>query len=212
LGACAAEISDALDAERMFDEAARMCEGDARPPMRDAIAVLRRHLDLDQARRAAVAGDRAGATATALAIAASARAGLAARPSTEVRPALRLLARNAAALAHKLDEGAHAAASLRVAVDGSAVVIDGESIPIARAAERRILRALAESRQRAPGQCLSLDALFAAGWGDESAGAAARINRVRVALSALRKVALKPVLETLPDGYRLDPAAAIEIG
>jgi predicted ATPase len=212
LAVCAAESSQPQEAARLFDEARRMSESEARPPAREAIEALALHLALDEARRDASRSGPTEAIKTVEAIASRARARLAEHPHTEVRPALRLLVRDATALARRLEGGAHRSTAVQVASDGSAVTLGGARTEVRRGTERRVLLALAEARVHAAGAPVSIDALFAAGWGDESASPAAKANRVRVALSALRKAALRGVIETRSGGYRVDPSVVVEIG
>lgn len=68
---------------------------------------------------------------------------------------------------------------------------------------RRILVALLDAHEDHPGRCLGPDTLFAAGWAGERAVPEAAINRVRVAIATLRKLGLRDLLVTEPDGYRL---------
>jgi hypothetical protein len=57
---------------------------------------------------------------------------------------------------------------------------------------------------------LPWDALLAAGWPGERVSAEAGMQRVRVAVSTLRKLGLAAVIETVEGGYRLDPRATVE--
>jgi tetratricopeptide (TPR) repeat protein len=77
------------------------------------------------------------------------------------------------------------------------------------AAARRLVAWLAQRRVSAPGVSLDVDALFAAGWPDERASAETRRNRVRVALTRLRRAGLRDLLVARKDGYHLDPAIAL---
>ena len=72
-----------------------------------------------------------------------------------------------------------------------------------RAALRHIVSALAEARGRA----LSAEALLAIGWPGEKVVGDAGGNRVRVAISTLRRLGLASVLLTSDAGYFLDPQA-----
>lgn len=90
---------------------------------------------------------------------------------------------------------------------------DGETVDLARRkALRRILAALAVQRRDAPGQALSMDALFDAGWPGETLGPEHAANRVYNAISALRSFGLKDVLVRRDDGYLLDPAVPLTVG
>jgi len=72
----------------------------------------------------------------------------------------------------------------------------------------RLLLALA----RAPGAALKVDALFAAGWPGQNACADARTNRVRVALTALRKLGVGDALRFDGVGYRLEGVPVVTLG
>ena len=54
-------------------------------------------------------------------------------------------------------------------------------------------------------------ALVEAGWPGERMRPASARNRLNVALSTLRKLGLAVLLDSTPDGHRLDPGAAILI-
>ncbi len=56
---------------------------------------------------------------------------------------------------------------------------------------------------------LSIEALFARGWPDEQASAAAIKNRVRVAIAALRSSGLQDVVRTVAGGYGLAPPGEV---
>ncbi len=72
---------------------------------------------------------------------------------------------------------------------------------------RGILGALAELH--GTDATLSLDALREAGWPGERMKPEAAANRVHVALSNLRKLGLGELLQSTPDGWRLDPAVPL---
>ena len=65
--------------------------------------------------------------------------------------------------------------------------------------------ALVARRQASPGDPLSTEELVAVGWPDERMLAKAAGNRVRVALSELRKLGLGELLRREPLGYFLEP-------
>jgi hypothetical protein len=73
----------------------------------------------------------------------------------------------------------------------------------------RIVHHLAVARRERPGRALSNDELLAAGWPGERVLAAAGAHRVRVALSTLRKLGLRELLQTTDDGYCFDPRVAV---
>lgn len=80
-------------------------------------------------------------------------------------------------------------AALRVAGDGSWFVSRGQRVEIASHSQRNILAALA-SDKRSGGQGLSVEALFLAGWPSARAEPRSAANRVRVAVTALRRSGL----------------------
>ncbi|MEJ1960367.1 MAG: tetratricopeptide repeat protein [Gammaproteobacteria bacterium] len=69
----------------------------------------------------------------------------------------------------------------------------------------RIARALAEQRVKAPGVALGQDALLALAWPGEKMTADAAANRMKVALSTLRKLGLRALIQRTDAGYLLDP-------
>ncbi|MCU0671396.1 MAG: hypothetical protein MUE69_01255 [Myxococcota bacterium] len=98
--------------------------------------------------------------------------------------------------------------SLRVAIDTSVIELDGERVELGtRKSLRGVMRALVDAHGST---ALPWDALLAAGWPGERVSAEAGMQRVRVAVSTLRKLGLAAVLETVEGGYRLDPRATVE--
>jgi hypothetical protein len=75
----------------------------------------------------------------------------------------------------------------------------------------RIARALAEQRVAAPGAALSQEALLALGWPGEKMTADAAANRMKVALSTLRKLGLRALIQRTDAGYLLDPLLPLVI-
>ncbi|PRQ06315.1 sigma 54-interacting transcriptional regulator [Enhygromyxa salina] len=75
----------------------------------------------------------------------------------------------------------------------------------------RLVRALAEHRLAHPGQSLELRELLALGWPDEHVVERAGANRVYVALTTLRKLGLRDVLQRDDHGYMFAPELALEI-
>jgi predicted ATPase len=69
----------------------------------------------------------------------------------------------------------------------------------------RIVRALAEQRVSAPGVALGQDELLAYAWPGERMTSEAGTNRMKVALSTLRKLGLRSLIQRTDDGYLLDP-------
>lgn len=75
---------------------------------------------------------------------------------------------------------------------------------------RRMLAALVDARERAPGRTLDRQALFSAGWPGERVLEEAASTRVRVAVATLRKLGLREPLLTRDDGYLLDPEVELQ--
>jgi tetratricopeptide (TPR) repeat protein len=96
---------------------------------------------------------------------------------------------------------------LRVSADRTLVVTpDDARIDLSRRGPmRRLLDALVGAHRDTPGRTLDLDALFEAGWPGQQAAGTSGHARVYVAVSTLRKLGLADVLQTVDDGYRLDP-------
>ena len=75
----------------------------------------------------------------------------------------------------------------------------------------RIARALAEQRIASPGVALSQDALLALAWPGEKMTVDAAANRMKVALSTLRKLGLRALIQRTDAGYLLDPRLPLVI-
>lgn len=78
-------------------------------------------------------------------------------------------------------------------------------------AVRAILVALAHTRAETPGRSMSSSELFEVGWPGEQIRRSAAGNRVRVAISTLRKMGLRDHLISRDDGWLLSPELEIEI-
>ncbi len=88
---------------------------------------------------------------------------------------------------------------------------DGNTFTIDRRPVRRLLRELVRLRRAAPGQYLEPDALIEAGWPGERPIREAGLNRVYVAMSLLRKLGLRDLLQRDERGYRIDPSVAVRV-
>ena len=130
--------------------------------------------------------------------------------SDELRLALR---RMRSALDAPRSEATPAAPpALRVAKNGAWFEIESGRVHLPeRSPLRRVVAALLDRRQRDPEATLSFGEVFEAAWPGERALASAIANRVKVAVSTLRKAGLKPVLETVGSGYRLAPSVTIAV-
>ena len=95
----------------------------------------------------------------------------------------------------------------QVALDGRGLTsAEGQHVDLSkRTTLRRVLAALAQAHRQRPGQPVSRDALFAAGWPGERIDESSAANRVYVAVAELRKLGLRGVLESDADGYVLSP-------
>ncbi|WP_437312505.1 hypothetical protein [Sorangium sp. So ce385] len=85
---------------------------------------------------------------------------------------------------------------------------DGEKHTLGHALSR-IVTALVDRHDEAPDASLSLQDLFEAGWPGERPVAGAGANRVYVALTQLRRMGLREVIERNEHGYRLAPRAVV---
>jgi hypothetical protein len=81
-----------------------------------------------------------------------------------------------------------------------------------RAVLRRLVEALACARRETPGRPLDAATLIRAGWAGERILPGAAQARLRVALSELRKLGLREVLERHEGGWRLDPDVPVRTG
>ena len=89
----------------------------------------------------------------------------------------------------------------------------GELVDLAtRGPLRRILSALADQRESAPGEALGRDALVAAGWPGERLVPDAAAGRVYAAVATLRRMGLREWLVRRDDGYLLDAAVPFRRG
>lgn len=95
----------------------------------------------------------------------------------------------------------------RVASDGTWIEHeDGRRISCqTRLATQRLLAALARARNETPGRTIPLSDLIAVGWPGERLQEAAGKNRLRVALSWMRKNGLGRALASAANGYLLNP-------
>jgi hypothetical protein len=88
------------------------------------------------------------------------------------------------------------------------VTSDGVQHPLGHAL-RRIVTALVERHRTAPGATLTLQELVEAGWPGERPIAEAGANRVYVALTHLRRMGMRDIIERCTDGYRISARASI---
>lgn len=86
--------------------------------------------------------------------------------------------------------------------------VDGVQYPLGDALSR-IVTALVDQHGDAPDASLSLQDLLEAGWPGERPVAEAGANRVYVALTQLRRMGLRDVIERSEHGYRLAPRTVV---
>lgn len=204
LAVARSRLGDIELAERQFDEIVERVDAAGVRADAEAVRVLRGHVLLDKALRALEDDDAAGAErliAGVRAIVDPVRERMKdanALPSDEVRFAFRTLER-------RLDS-MRPDRRLTVAADGSWFIPpSGERVEVGtRKALRALLRAFAEARQGDDVRVLDQDALVSAAWPGERIRHQAASNRLKVALSTLRSIGLRDVLETCEDGYRID--------
>lgn len=99
---------------------------------------------------------------------------------------------------------------VRVRRDGSEVQApDGARVDLGRRdVLKRIVRSLALARAERPGVAVPLEALVAEGWPGERMRWESALNRLKVALSTLRKLGLGDLVVREGEGYLLDPGVA----
>jgi len=203
-----ATLGQVAEAETAFEQAEEELRALGDESVLTAVQIHRGHLDL--ARATAATGD--GALAAAHRRAARDRLALAplgGRPSDDVRFAFRILER---AIARAPEAEAIDASVLTISAEGDWFIAPGSSAVVELAHRehlRRLLRALARHRLTAPDRALDLEALFERGWPGERALPRARVSRVHVALTMLRKAGLRDFLHRRSDGYLLDPAVPL---
>jgi predicted ATPase len=184
------------------------------PVLAATVTVARGHLELALAR----ADERAGDAKDALVHRAKAAKALDTLPTAHDYEDLRLMRRRferALAKASGLATVAGTEApddALVVAEDGAWFKPPhGKRVALAnRPNLKRLLLALTQHRIGAPGEALSLDAVFRGGWPGERADSRSAANRARVALARLRKIGLGDLLLT-QGGYYLDPNVRVSI-
>ncbi len=76
---------------------------------------------------------------------------------------------------------------------------------------RRLLKALAHHRVHHPGEALNADALFAVGWPGERIEQRSARNRLKVAMSTLRKMGFGSTLLGDREGYRFKREVPVEV-
>jgi len=195
------EVTRRLLRARHGEVALGSLAGDPDPAVRGWVAFHGGRLG-DARRLASESGDLALAAEVRLAGARGAEDG-----------AARAALREARSIAARLGDArleAEAAEALRAATpDPLAVAADGSSFVLGEThvdlGKRKALRGVLAALADAAGEALAWDRLLAAGWPGEKVRAESGVQRVRVAISTLRKLGLDEVLQTVEGGYRLDP-------
>ncbi len=177
------------------------------------LVLLKAHVELGLARKAEAEGDIEGAERRRHAVREQLRAASPVddlAPPQRVRIAMRILRR---ALSDGAVEDAGGGSTLSVGSEGRWFSLPGgDNVDLyKRHTLRRILWRLVEHQRTSPGKGLELDDLFRAGWPDERVVRTAAANRVRVAVTTLRKLGLRDVLLTHSDGYLIDPACRVVV-
>ncbi len=96
----------------------------------------------------------------------------------------------------------------------SFILPDGRSVDLSKRKNiRGVLNALAKARSEGspPPDWLTADALIEAGWPNEKMRPDAATKRLHTAIWTLRKLGLEGILQSAENGYRLDPAIALEL-
>ena len=98
------------------------------------------------------------------------------------------------------------------ALRGRCLTPDGALVDISRSrAQSAVMAALARARIHTPGRPCSVAVLQEAGWPGEQMSATSAANRVRVALSGLRRAGLGALLRRGPGGWFFDPDVEVVI-
>jgi hypothetical protein len=196
------------------DAAASVPRFHEEPVLAATVAAARGHLELARARVAEREGDATGA----LAHRAKAGKALDALSTTNDYEDLRLMRRRFERALAKAS-GLGAVSSDEMPDDALVVAEDGAWFKPPKAKRialenrpnlRRLLLALTQQRIGAPGDPMSLQAVFRGGWPGERADSSSAANRARVALARLRKIGLGDLLLT-KGGYFLDPGVRVVI-
>jgi tetratricopeptide (TPR) repeat protein len=190
--------------------------------VRDVIEQLEKIVDLARARAARRRDDPVGAAdfeSSARAKLADERARLRSERWSDLRFARRLLGRALEGYAGQAAKQ-ETTVAVPIATQTPPLVLgpdamwfrrgDDDRVLLARRdAVRRILARLVEGRVNASGVPIPLGELAESGWPGEKMLPKAASNRVYVALSQLRDLGLRDVLQTHRDGYLLDPSLPI---
>ena len=102
---------------------------------------------------------------------------------------------------------------LKVHADMRWFEIEGEArVSLQRRGPLRLLfSALIDRHKQRRGSAATLNELFEAGWPGQRVTPESGAARVYVALATLRRLGLRPLLQTRDDGYLIDPDAVVEV-
>ncbi|MFK7986866.1 MAG: AAA family ATPase [Sandaracinaceae bacterium] len=205
LGALVSSLAGAAEAardrigaaEEAFSMAQEQLERVDDDGVRDAVELSRGHLDLARGRRDGALDD------------ARRRAFL--RLDAVSAPSLERS--DDARLAHRLLSAALGRGALTLNEDEKTLTLpDGETIALGtRDVIWRLVSALVHHRRDAPGESVSPDALIDAGWPGERMSPQSAAKRLKVGLSTLRKLGLRPLLQRHDGGYRFDPEVPLNV-
>jgi predicted ATPase len=201
---CAEAMRDRIEAaEEAFETASKALETIGDEGLLLALRVHRASVLLAAARLSAQRGDADAAARdralAAAALAAAEQEEALLRSSDDARFAARLLTHALRSSTLVVRDGA-----------GELVLPDGTKIELrTREPLRRMVLALALRRQTDPGAPIAAEDLLAEGWPGERIQAEAGMNRVKVALSTLRKLGLRDLLVRSEGGYFFDPAVPL---
>lgn len=212
----------AVAAAAVAFDAARATAADLEPVLGHFCYLAEGMLGVARALRARAGGDHAEATfqlahARARLDASALPAGTSFDTSFDLRAIARLLTAAIAAAERDQTPSVLAAAreypaALRIGAGGCWFSLPaGGRVEIERGAWRLVFAELARQRLAAPGEGVTTDELFAAGWPGERAVQHAARNRVWVALSGLRKLGLDALIVRRRGRYLIDPSVAVEL-
>jgi predicted ATPase len=217
-GAAAARTGSLDEAARLFAEAEELLSRAGRPTDVLVVAILRQEIDLALARSAESTGDATAAGARRAAVRAWLAEAVANASSSlpdEVRFALRVVRAGlepGAAVANAPQSADDRMVAWTVDPEGRALwAPGGDRVDLRRRGPlHRIVRALVDARLHSPGAGLSTERLVQAGWPGQRMAVESGANRVRVAMSTLRRMGLRELLVTRDDGYLLDPQITVK--
>ncbi len=216
LAACAAERLDRATAEHRLARAGAWVGEAADPVMTEGLALLQHYI-------AGVLGDVPPSVARSRAAECMRRAEVAAAeaPPPPLLPYVHMAfmlveqrwsGQSVAPLGPPSQVGDRGP-SIRIAADGSGFAAPGADWVLLgrKASARRVLALLARRRAEAPGQPVTLEEVFEAGWPGQQTAEPHRSNRVYVLITQLRSAGLGSLLEHDGEGYLLSPAMALSI-